>query len=140
MWYEDLSPCTYFPTDVKLIAVGWLERGKPFRTGNVDRAVYDKLVEFRKNPWEPMSAGGSHQCDLCQFQGEARGSKNIFIPHDNLLFVCPEMIVHYMNAHGHAPPEIFCSAVLACPPMRSMQYLRAIVSVGGQQLIRSTGI
>lgn len=60
----------------------------------------------------------------------------LFIPADKTIYVCPELIVHYMNAHGYAPPDIFCGAVLACPPMRSMQYLKALKDHGGAQLLR----
>jgi hypothetical protein len=33
-----------------------------------------------------------------------------------------------MNAHSYRPPEEFCAAVLACPPMRSMKYLKAMLT------------
>lgn len=136
MWFEDLSPCTLFPADVGLVAVGWLERGRPYATGAVDRRVHDALVAMRRDPWQPFVGAGSHGCDLCQFEPEARGSANLFIPADGSIYVCPELIVHYLNAHGYAPPDVFCRAVLACPPMRSMQYLQAINQCGGARLLR----
>jgi hypothetical protein len=136
MWFEDLSPCTCFPVDAKLVAVGWLDRGKPYPTGAVERLAYDALVEMRKNPWQPLVCMGSHACNLCQFEPGARGAANIFIPSEGVIYVCPEMIVHYMNAHGYAPPEVFCRAVLACPPMRSMEYLKEIAKCGGGSLLK----
>jgi hypothetical protein len=139
LWFEDLSPCTYFAVDVKLVAVGWLERDKSYGAGAVDRRVYDALVEMRKNPWQPFVSAGLHECDLCSFEPEVRGSANLFIPAEGTIFVCPELIVHYMNAHGYAPPDVFCRAVLACPAMRSMQYLKAIKERGGAQLLRPSG-
>jgi hypothetical protein len=138
LWFEDLSPCTYFTADAKLVAVGWLERGKPHSTGQVDPAVYRALVEMRKNPWQPFVTMGTHECELCQFEGE-HGTANLFIPADGVIYVLPELIVHYMNAHSYSPPEAFCRAVLACPPMRSMQYLRAIKECGGARLLRPSG-
>jgi hypothetical protein len=139
LWFEDLSPCTYFPAEAKLVAVGWLERGTPYSTGAVDRRVYDVLAEIRKNPWQPFACAGMHECDLCCFHPEARGAANLFIPANGNIYVCPELIVHYMNAHGYAPPSVFCNAVLACPPMRSMQYLKAIRECGGTRLLRPSG-
>ena len=139
MWFEDLVPCTYFPADTTLVAIGWLERGKSYPTGAVDRRVYDRLVEMRKNPWQPFAAAGLHECDLCRFDPEMRGAANLFIPGDGTIYVTPEMIVHYMNAHGYAPPDVFCRAVLACPPMRSMQYLKAMKECGGARLLRPSG-
>jgi hypothetical protein len=137
LWFEDLSPCTYFPVDVKLVSVGWLERGKPYTTGEVDRAVYDALVEMVKNPWQGLACGGFHECDLCQFAGEARGCANLFVPADGVLYVAPQLITHYINAHGYVPPAIFSRAVLACPPMRSMAYLKAVRDAGGAALART---
>ena len=136
MFAHDLSPCTWWTADVNLLAVGWLERGKPHATGDVDRRVYDALAEMRKDPWQPFVFMGVHECDLCRFEGETGGVANMFIPADRVIYVCPELIVHYMNAHGYAPPAAFCQAVLACPPMRSMPYLRAIAACGGTRLLQ----
>ena len=138
MWFEDLSPCTYFSAGAKLVAVGWLERAKPYPTGQVDRGVYDALVEMRKNPWQPFVSTGTHECDLCKFEGE-HGSANLFVPADGVIYVAPELIVHYMNLHGYARAHVFCRAVLACPPMRSMQYLKAIKECSGARLLRPPG-
>jgi hypothetical protein len=135
VWFDDLSPCTYFPLDAKLLAVGWLERGKPFNTGESDRAVYDALVEMRKNPWQPLVCRGFHECDLCRFAGEARGCANLIVPANGIIYVAPELIVHYMNAHSYAPPQEFCRPVLSCPPMRSMEYLKALRSCGGSVML-----
>ena len=88
------------------------------------------------DPWQPSVCAGFHECELCQFEAEARGAANLFIPSDGLIYVGPELIVHYVNAHGYAPPEAFCRAVLACPPMRSVAFLRAIASCGGRGLVR----
>jgi hypothetical protein len=53
-------------------------------------------------------------------------------------FVCPELVTHYMNAHGYRPPEEFCRAMLACPPMRSMPYLKALLA-GARPLVQAVG-
>lgn len=135
MWFEDLARCDYF-TEGPLIAVGWLERGKPFSCGVVERRVFEALREMQRDPWQPFVSAGQHPCDLCAFEPEAQGSANLFIPAGATLYVCPELIVHYINAHGYAPPDPFCRAVLACPPMRSMPYLKAIRAAGGTGLLR----
>lgn len=136
MFFEDLSPYPSHAPDVRLVSVGWLERGRTYPTGHVDRRVYDSLVAMRTNPWQPFVIPGVHECGLCRFEGEARGVLNLFVPAAGRMYVCPELIVHYMNAHGYAPPAVFCEAVLACPPMRSMTYLRAIAACGGTRLLR----
>ncbi len=39
-----------------------------------------------------------------------------------MVYVAPSTIVHYIDAHGYAPPPAFCHAVFTCPPMRTMEY------------------
>jgi hypothetical protein len=140
-WFNDLSPCNYFGDEFALIlrAVGWLARGRSFPTAVRDRRVYDKLVQLLISPWQPVVTGGMHACDLCDYEPEARGTKNLFIPGRTFLFVCPELIVHYMNAHGYGPPQEFCEAVLACPAMGSMEYHKALLVSGGRPLVKQRG-
>lgn len=138
-WQQDLSSFVGFGADCAscLRAVGWLERGRSFLTGPVKVAVYEKLLELLRDPWEPVVAMGLHNCDLCQYEGPP-GSRNLYIPGDGIAFVCPELIAHFMNAHGYRPPDEFCTAVLACPPMRSQSYLKSILQVA-RPLVRSIG-
>lgn len=134
MWFADLSPCTYFPIDIPMTAIGWLESGQAFPTGPIDLAVYLKLTTLLQNPWQFAICGGYHKCDLCQFEAEARGSKSLIVPSSQVLYATPELITHYINAHQYRPPEVFCEAVLACPPMRSLEYYRALRRAGGPAL------
>ncbi len=114
-WFEDLSPCDYLGIEFApvLRSIGWLERDRSFVTGAIDRSVYDKLVELLKDPWQPAAFMGCHGCDLCQFEPEAEAANNLFIPANGLLYICPKLILHYINAHGYAPPGEFCEAILA---------------------------
>jgi hypothetical protein len=129
-WFGELTECNYFGEELSpfLRAVGWLESGKPFPTGRLpDQQVFSKLVEFSVDPWQPAVFTGVHDCDLCVYKFEACGSKNLFVPSDDFAYVCPELVIHYMNAHAFCPPASFCTAVLACPPMRSIAYLKAML-------------
>jgi len=134
-WFSDLSPCTYFGDNFArhLKAVGWLESGHEYATGRVDPLIYQKLVELRSHPWQPFVVLGCHDCEFCQYE-PATGSANVFIPAQGFIYVCPELISHYMNAHGYQPPPEFCEAVMACPEMLSMAYLKAVLANGGKQL------
>jgi hypothetical protein len=131
-WFTDLSPCTYFgqANASFLRSVGWLERGKPFATGPVDSETLVRLIEFIKDPVQPIMLCGYHRCDLCLHKCNVRSHKNVFIPSNGFLFVCPEAIVHYMNAHSYQPPDEFCKAVLACPPMQSKPCIDALLANG----------
>lgn len=76
-----------------------------------------------------------HDCEFCLYD-PPMGYKNLFIPAVGVIYVCPELIAHYMNAHHYQPPEEFCQAVLNCPEMRSNSYSRAILANGGRELVR----
>ncbi len=132
---QDLQQCVYAPSSAEhILGVGWLERDEEFSVGPTSFAVYQRLQEFAKEPWQPFIFAGSHSCELCQYEGERSGTANIFIPFEKRIFVCPELILHYMNAHQYQPPKVFCDAVLACPEMNSMEYKKALLDCNGKVL------
>jgi hypothetical protein len=104
-----------------LIAVGWLEKNQSYQTGLVSLDFYNKLIDLLKDPFQPMVSAGLHECSVCQFQAEKRGQLNLFVPYNNKIYVCPELIVHYINAHHYLPPEIFISAAMECPDTRTIR-------------------
>jgi len=126
-WYADHAECDYFPSSHPSIlrAIGWLEGGKPYTRATVEPLMLNKLSEFLKEPWQPLMVLGVHECNLCTVKGKY-GHRNLFIPADGILFVCPELILHYIEEHGYGPPADFCSAILACPPMNSKAYLKLV--------------
>jgi len=117
-----------------ILAVGWLEIACEFPTGTTSREVFIRLTELARNPWQPFVSIGYHECGLCQFSGEKSGTANLFIPFQGKIYVCPELITHYINAHYYSPPREFCEAVLACPPMDSMEYKRLLIACNGRVL------
>jgi hypothetical protein len=121
----------------RLIAVGWLARGQSYDRGPLPEAFVAKLLDLLENPWEPYATAGFHRCDFCRISGGpaqlqsgsrsiSLGVRNLYVPGDGKLFVSPSLIAHYMDAHEYCPPQSYQHAVLKCPPMRSMDYLRAI--------------
>jgi hypothetical protein len=137
--YVDLDPCPYFGLAAASVlrAVGWLEVPE-FQTGETERRVYHRLVELLADPFQPVAFGGPHECTLCQFEGP-RGANNLFVPGATFLYVCPGLIVHYINAHHYRPPEDFCAAVLQCPDTRTAEYRRMFLSAGGRVLLAGAG-
>lgn len=130
----DLSPCSALPVSGEhLLAVGWVSKLVPLHQGSTPVDVYMRLQEFARQPLQPFVAMGLHECDLCQFVGD-RGKANLFIPYRGKIYICPELITHYINAHHYQPPPIFCEAVLACPPLDSMAYKRLLIECGGKVL------
>lgn len=152
MHLTDLQPLKFPPFDRfdKLIAVGWLEPGHEFATGDVSAEFVNKLAGLLVNPWEPAFAMGRHPCGFCRFTGgpatlqigdfpgrkEVRiGAANLWLPADGFLFVAPSMMLHYIDAHGYSPPAEFQAAVMECPEMRSLDYLKLLTQNGPAELV-----
>ena len=137
-YYKDLTPCDYFPFkhEGNLISVGWLEKGYEYEKKAISNEVYQKLQHLLKDPFQPVIAAGFHECSLCQFESEKNGIKNLFVPYQGKIYVCPELILHYINAHNYRPPEIFIEAILECPDTRSIEYKKKLLKNGGQFLTK----
>jgi hypothetical protein len=152
MYLPDLKPLQFPPFDQfpNMVAVGWLEPSHEFPTGDVALEFVQKLAALLVNPWEPAFAMGKHPCGFCRFTGGPSilqigelkwrkdvhiGAANLWLPADGYLFVAPSMILHYIDAHGYQPPAEFQAAVMACPEMRSMDYLKAIAKNGPAELV-----
>jgi hypothetical protein len=127
-WFEDLQPWTYFSVeaDRPLLAVGWLERGRPYATGDTDedtRAALRILYCHDASRMQPKYAtacvyfGGSHPCDFCdKGRRGPRGYGNLFVPAEREIFVCNDLIRHYVEEHNYLPPRRFIEALLKDPP------------------------
>jgi len=126
-----------------LVAIGWLEQGRPVPKGTVDSSVFERLFDLLDSPLQLVCWMGWHSCDLCSgnvegpissitHRGERRalGFSNVFVPGEGRLYVAPSLILHYIAEHGYAPPQEFQAAVLACPPMGSAEYLAAVAEFG----------
>ena len=133
----DLTPMEH----PQLIAVGYLAQGEPFSRGPIGEVFVGALLDLLLDPWQPSVAVGFHRCEFCRISGGPQrlqfadrsiplGASNLYVPHEGKIFVSPSLIAHYVDAHEYAPPQVFQEAVLRCPPMRSIEYLRAILSNG----------
>jgi hypothetical protein len=134
--FSDLDPFTLFLDDPAVLAVGWIDAQAGYPTGPTDPAAFEKLVELCKAPWTPLAAAGFHRCRLCQYDGPPMKNE-IYIPGRGCIYAAPTGIVHYVAAHRYQPPPVFIDAVLACPPMRSMDYKRALLANGGRALLKA---
>ena len=136
--YNDLTACDYFGDEHSsaLTAVGWLESGSGHRKGKSDFETYERLMVLFQDPWQPFVFAGGHYCSLCQFSGPL-GCTNLFIPDGTKIFVCPELITHYIASHHYLPPASFVAAVMACPDIRTMEYKRLLLESGGRELVKN---
>lgn len=142
-YFRDQTSCGYFECKEpeKLIAVGWLDSAEPFSQGPVSAEFFRKLAELLVSPWQPAVAVGRHECPFCRFSGGPAtirfgdlgiqlGVCNVFIPANGFLYAAPSLILHYIDSHGYSPLDDFQRAVLDCPPMRSIDYLKAVLTNG----------
>ena len=80
-------------------------------------------------------AAESHECPICN---RVRGNGE-FAVGDNVAYVTPALISHYVTVHRCNPPAEFIDAVLACPSFSSDAYgllLRHILCI--QHIDRSS--
>ncbi len=53
----------------------------------------------------------------------ARGAANLWVPADDVVYVAPELVLHYVTGHKYLPPLEFIDAVMACPEQGSAAYM-----------------
>lgn len=118
--------------DSESLAIGWLEPEFPYSKGSVSPIFTARLKEFARlwmNSIEALGAGvamGYHTCGFC---GEAWGSGTFGVPAGDILYWCPELVSHYVEQHGYAPPSEFVAAVLASPLPNTAEYAAAIAPI-----------
>jgi len=150
-YYPDLGPIDYFPiptgASCPLVAVGWLERQHPFTTGSVSREFFGKLVDLCKDPFQPVTSCGFHTSSFQQlgrvsadfrFENEEVTGlyhANLFVPDGTKIFVCPVAILDYIDRYFYKPPGEFITAVMSCPPTKSIEYKKLFLASGGRPLI-----
>jgi hypothetical protein len=106
-------------------AIGWLHPDHPYAKGEVSAEFLARLKEFTSRSADNGEAlyfgafGGYYTCEFC---GRAHGIGNFGVPAGDLLFVAPEMVVHYIEQHGYRPPAEFVAAVLRAPLPDTEEY------------------
>lgn len=131
-YFRDFTVCHYDSQSdwrCRLMAIGWIERGKPFDRGSVPAAVLDTIAALRAQfgaSFPHLTCRGWHCCSLCgSFDTPhplAQSHINLYIPHRGFMFLAPGRVDHYIAEHDYAPPDSFVDALLACPPPASAEY------------------
>lgn len=76
--FEDLTQCSYFgkvAPEADLLAVGWLEPQHSQAEGEVPAAVFTRLIELLRNPWNLITYLCIHLCGICR-QGDLSVDKD----------------------------------------------------------------
>lgn len=107
-YFEDLQPCTAFPgTWRNLLAVGWLSKDHAFTRGPVEEGLL-----ARAGYWSPPAAPhGSQICALCGVDTAPVARRALFVPGDDVLYVAPGLLKHYVRKHEYLPPPEFLKAL-----------------------------
>ena len=145
MWYEDLAKFDLLGAKTArllcgrnhaemTIAVGWLENGKLYTTGETPENFVDTLHEFIKTNELYFAFLGVHECDLCNVKlppGHLNiingfGSKTCYIAYKDKVYLFPDLIIHYIEDHAYLPPSEFVEAVLNCTPHETIEYFKEI--------------
>jgi hypothetical protein len=117
-YFPDLSHESMVASGEHIRAIGWLHPQHEFPKCNASAEFLSRLKEFTARSSASAQAlyfgasGGFHMCEFCD---KAHGINNFGVPFGNILYVAPEMIVHYIEVHGYLPPAEFIAAVLRSP-------------------------
>ena len=64
----------------------------------------------------------------------------LIIPSATYVYVAPDLVVHYVEAHQYAPPPEFVAAVLACPEQSSDAYVDMLVPFAAMWRLDADGV
>jgi hypothetical protein len=129
--YADLSPYSYLPdtvpSGVTVLNVGWLDPATGFPRSEPSKEFTDALLDLCLHHPTARTRGW-HACELdhgdtpppypltvtAGTASHPLGSAEVRVI--SLAGVClaaPDLIHHYVTAHGYAPPQQFVDAVMA---------------------------
>lgn len=133
-----MNPVRRLPPGLRLLAVGWLDGPIEFAKGETDPAVVSKLLGLGLEFLIDEGTKGDHRCYYCTNEDHEawfrsmsglrrRGGHRTFdyrprspmshghhlVRMNDVVFMFPALIPHYIVAHGYRPPDIFLEAVLA---------------------------
>lgn len=135
-YFEDLSIYSYIDRHrlPNLINAGWLDVGHDFTRGAVPQGFLECLKRYCEVG--VAHTRGFHECEFCQkpevptvINGLKLGSAEIRVfGSNNAIFAAPNLILHYVAAHGYRPPQQFIEAVMTAGGPHSDDYAKALVS------------
>lgn len=126
MHYADLSPYCHFTNSPHLLGkiavnVGWLDNKHRFPTGSVPTEFLPRLTKFYRR--RVHQTRGFHPCEFCDASSPfptvavdgreiGLGTSEIIVPgREDVCYVAPDLLFHYVVAHAYLPPKEFVDAV-----------------------------
>jgi hypothetical protein len=127
--FVDLGTTTQIAEGDHVRAVGWLARSVTYPRGASGADFVVRVEEYARH-WSESTealgwpcAAGFHTCELCD---AFHAAGNFGVPGRGVLYVCPEMIAHYVVAHEYLPPPEFVEALVAAPLPGTPAYALAV--------------
>jgi hypothetical protein len=110
------------PPNTHLYAVGWLDNCVPV-TGQIpDECITALFIANVHNTIISDGTLGWHDCELCSKNGPVihwqdqqhplRGQGHHLVRIENSVYMCPELILHYILDHNYKPPDEFLKALI----------------------------
>jgi hypothetical protein len=119
VFFPDLGTECQIASGSRVRAIGWLTADQPFTRGPLDAPVAAAIDRLAEDGWVHVHACGWHTCEFCRV---AREGRNVLVPGNDVLYIAPAMVSHYMREHGYLPPAEFREAALRCPTPGSDAY------------------
>lgn len=119
--------------------IGWLGPSSKFETMDADERLLGRLWSHCKISVAPTR--GIHDCELCPSPGahvaERHGERLVLGSAEIRVFsvegdayAAPNLIYHYIQAHGYRPPEEFIEALRNGVPPESKAYFERLAALG----------
>lgn len=123
--YMMMNPVRRLPPGLRLVAVGWLHGPIEFSKGSTHPDVVSKLLSLGNEFVIAEGTRGFHRCYYCQpdvisatrgFGGKYRPQSprshgHHLVRSDDVVYMCPALLPHYVVVHGYRPPDVFQEAV-----------------------------
>ncbi len=119
-YYPDLHTASMLGHGDRLRAIGWLHPDHDFVRGSVSDENLAVIRSHLATAFQPCAFGGVHQCEFCL---KSIGSLNLLVPTLDVVYVAPEMLIHYITEHSYQPPAEFFDALAQCPVQESPEYM-----------------
>lgn len=123
-YFPDLCTGSMLGAGESLRAVGWLSPEHAYTRGDVSPKHIRLLKEHLSDAFQTSFFMGCHTCEFCL---RRRKQMNLIVPTSEVVYVAPEMILHYVTEHGYRPPDCFFEALQACPKQGSPDYMRLFI-------------
>ena len=139
MFFSDLTPYSYISSlqSGNDLNVGWLSCEHAFPVGETSAELRRGLSELATEPVNGCM--GSHDCEFCtppmkeflfwrwqppRLDSIASGNGEIRVPalQGDIVYVAPQLVAHYVEAHNYLPPPEFIEAAMVFAHGRRMAW------------------